>query len=274
MSKISVLMTIFNEVDFVDYAIRACLPYVDDLVIVEGAYQETIACGAEPRSTDGTREKIEKLNRYDPLAIDYDSNKLQDHQFHYIEANEATDKDQRNVGLEKIKELNPDGWLLIIDGDEIYSKTMLKMVQVTAHNMERSDRLAAYFKSLTFVNDLRHYVEQEFPRLFRITPECKFVNDNFMEWPDKGVNWFTAPIIKCPQVQYHHYAFCKTDRKRFLLKKKWWETRFGKPFDYGWEINDSGKIEDPKNPNHKIREYTGLHPDIMKTHMKWKEIYE
>jgi len=268
MSKLSVLMTVYNEGEFVEQAIRACLPYVDHLVIVEGAYQETIALGAEPRSTDHTIDIVEDLRGLcndDPIdGVD----KIQ-----YIEANEQTDKDQRNVGLEKVKELNPDGWLLIIDGDEVYDKTMLNMVKVTAINMDRGARLGAYFKSLTFVNDLRHCVEQEFPRLFKLTPECKFINDNFMEWPDKGLNWFTAPIIKCPQVRYHHYAFCK-GLERFDLKKRWWETRFGEPFDYGWEINTQGKIEDPKTINHIVREYTGQHPEIMKDHPKWKEVYE
>ena len=40
--KLSVLMTVYNEKEFVEYAIRSCLPYVDHLVVVEGAYQEVI----------------------------------------------------------------------------------------------------------------------------------------------------------------------------------------------------------------------------------------
>ena len=268
MSRISVLMTVYNEADFVEYAIRSCLPHVDDLVIVEGAYQETIACGAEPRSTDGTVEICKKhLKEFAKENLDNP-----DHTFTYIEVNAQTDKDQRNIGLEKIKELNPDGWLLIIDGDEVYDKTLLNMVKVTAHNMERGNQFAAYFKSLTFVNDLRHYTEQEFPRLFKLTPECKFVNDNFMEWPDENLNWFTARVIKKPQIRYHHYAFCKdSDHERFQLKKDWWESRFGdKKFEYDWYVNEKGEIW---SPNHRVIVFTGRHPEIMEQHPKWKKEY-
>jgi hypothetical protein len=240
-------MTVYNEAKFVEYAIRACLPYVDDLVIVEGAYVETVKLGASPRSTDGTLNVIHSF--------------VGDPKVRIIEANELSDKDQRNRGLEIIKQINPDGWVLIVDGDEIYDPNTINMIKMTANNLEKQGRLAAYFKSLTFVNDFSHYTEQTFPRLFRITPECKFVNDNFMEWPDKGANWFGPFIVRLPYIKYFHYAFCKGDR--FELKKKWWETRFNKPFDYGWHRDESGKIVDS---SHEVYEFSGKHPDIMKAH--------
>lgn len=245
-------MTVYNEADFVEYAIRSCLPYVDHLVIVEGAYQETIKLGASPRSTDGTREKILNLVTGDPRVS-------------YFELNGNSDKDQRNLGLNAIKELNPDGWCLIIDGDEVYDVDALKMVKIAMNNMEKSDKYAAYFKSLTFVNDLEHYTEQEFPRLFRLTPGAIFVNDNFMVWEDKNIGWYSPYIIKIPYIRYHHYSFCK-GKERFELKKKWWETRFGKEFDYGWKIED-GKITDS---NHKINIFKGKHPNIMRSHPGFK----
>jgi hypothetical protein len=264
MSKLSVLMTVYNEADFVEYAIRACLPHVDHLVIVEGAYQETIDLGAEPRSTDGTIEVITETLKHPPAPKMFLEDRL-----YILEANEKTDKDQRNIGLEKIKELNPDGWLLIIDGDEVYEKNTFSMIKILCHTMDKQKRLAAYFKSLTFVNDFCSFTEQEFPRLFKITPECKFCNDNFMEWSDLGIDWFSPYILKIPYVKYYHYAFCK-GLERFEQKKKWWETRFGEPFDYGWKANENGKISDS---NHVIREYTGEHPVIMKGHSLWRKSY-
>jgi len=39
-------------------------------------------------------------------------------------------------------------------------------------------------------------------------------------------------------------------------------------FDYGWKIDNEGKISDS---NHKIFEYTGKHPDIMKNHSLFQE---
>lgn len=252
--SLSVLMTVYNEADFIEYAIQSCLPYVDHLVIVEGAYQETIKLGASPRSTDKTKEIIQSFN---------------DSKIHFIEANEQSDTQQRNLGLAKIKELNPNGWMLIIDGDEVYDHAALKMVRTCASTMNKQKKLAAYFKSLTFVNDLRHYAEQEFPRLFKITPGLKFVNDNFTVWEDLGISWFSPYVMRIPYVRYFHYSFCK-GKARFELKKKWWETRFGKPFDYGWKVNDVGFIEDE---NHDIYEYTGTHPSIMVNHPLYKMAY-
>jgi len=120
---------------------------------------------------------------------------------------------------------------------------------------------------LTFVNDLQHYTRQEFPRLFRITPECQFTNDNYMAWPDTKARWEHPNVMFFRGVKYHHYAFCK-GTERFELKKKWWETRFGRPFDYGWELNEKGEIHDPKN--HQIYVYNGKHPSIMENHRLFK----
>ncbi len=250
-NRLSVLMTVYNEAEFIDYAIRACLPYVDDLVIIEGAYQETIACGAEPRSTDGTREKIRKF---------CETKEAQSSSVWYAETNKQTDKDQRNAGLEMIKKLNPSGWLLIIDGDEVYTKENFMMIYNFMKTMAQQDKRGAYFKSLTFVNDMEHYCEQEFPRLFRITPECTFVNDNFMTWADAG--WTLKHVLQLPYLRYHHYAFVK-GTERFELKKKWWESRFEEPFNYSWHVNEQGEIDDP---DHKILKYTGKHPEILKGH--------
>jgi hypothetical protein len=255
-------MTVYNEAEFVDYAIKSCLPYVDNLVIVEGAYQETISCGANPRSTDATIEIIEKY-KYE-------------HNVHILYSNEKSDKDQRNVGLSFVKKLNNNsGWCLIIDGDEVYSKENFVIIKNITKLMKNQNKYAAYFASLTFVNDLMHYTNQEFPRLFKITPGCLFIDDNYMKW--ENAEWTQNNILKIPYVKYHHYAFCKNNFSRFNLKKEWWETRFGKnyhntgkPFEYDWYLNDDGKIY---SPNHTVRKYVGAHPLAMKDHPKWKESY-
>lgn len=270
-------MTVYNEADFVRFALASCVDFVDDVVVVEGAYQETIKCGGEPRSTDGTIEAVKGfMETFEEMSC---HNIGAYFPVHYIEANEQTDKDQRNIGLERIKQVNPDGWLLIIDGDEVYTKENFMMVRNYMKIMEKQDKYAAYFKSLTFVGDFEHYTDQEFPRLFRITPECEFTNDNFMRWPDKGVEWKLPHVIKIPYLRFHHYAFCKgVDNERFLLKKKWWETRFGdnymgtgKSFEYDWYVNEEGKI---RSPNHDIYKYTGRHPEIMKDHPLWEKGFQ
>ena len=74
------------------------------------------------------------------------------------------------------------------------------------------------------------------------------IQDNYLQWKDRGIDWCEPYIIKMPQISYYHFAFTK-GLKRFELKQKWWQTRFGHNFDYGWHVNGEGKISDP---NHKI----------------------
>ena len=247
--RLSVLMTVFREAEFIDYAIRACLSYVDDLVIVEGAYQETIKLGATTRSDDGTLEIIEKY-RSDPKV-------------HIIYANEQSDRDQRNIGWRKIKEINPDGFLLIVDGDEIYQKQTFDLIYSTMNTMRKSGKKFAYFESLTFVEDFKHYTKQYFPRLFDLKNSVGFFNDNHMQWSDKVYDHSILYGQGSSPIKYHHYGFCKGHEK-FLLKKKWWETRFGKSFDYGWKVDENNQITDK---NHRIYLYENKHPAIMDSHL-------
>lgn len=253
--NLHVLMCVYNESRFIEPAIRSCLPHVKTLTIIEGAYRESIAVGASARSNDGTIRIIDRFVG--------GKTKL-------VFANEKSDPQQRNIGLDLIKKEDPNGWLLIIDGDEVYEPVTFRMIQALANKMETHNQYASYFKSITFVNDLRHYCLQAFPRLFRITPKCRFINDNFMEWPDKNLGWtclangkaFSPHIISTPNIEFFHYAFCKGN-ERFKLKKDWWQSRFATEFNYSWYIDDAGKIVDP---DHQVYPYEGKHPPAMQKH--------
>ena len=246
--RLSVLMTVFREAEFVDYAIRSCLPYVDDLILVEGSYLETQKLGTPTRSDDGTIEIIEKY-RNNPKV-------------HILYANEQSDKDHRNVGLRKIKELNADSFCLIIDADEVHQPQTFPLIRSTMNLMRKSGKKMAYFHSLTFVNDLDHYTNQYFPRLFDLRGSQQFINDNYLSWKDPLKTEQVLYGQGSSLIKYHHYGFCK-GLKKFEQKKKWWETRFGKSFDYGWKTDENGQITDK---NHKIYVYSGKHPAIMNSH--------
>ena len=246
--KLSILSTVFNESAFLEYSLNSYLEYVDFVALVEGSYLETQKLGASARSDDGTIEIIEKY-RNDPKV-------------HIVYANEQTDKDQRNVGYKKIKELNPDGFLLIIDGDEVYQPQTFDLIYSTMKMMRKTDKKVAYFNSITFINDLKHYTNQFFPRLFDLKNSVEFVNDNYLSWnePLKAEQGLYGQGFS--PIKYHHFAFTK-GKERFLLKKHWWETRFGKPFKYSWYVDENGKINDK---THQIFLYEGKFPDIMKSH--------
>jgi hypothetical protein len=147
-------------------------------------------------------------------------------------------------------------------GDEVYTESTLNQVKALAKNCDRQGIKAVYFQSMTFVNDLEHFTLQEFPRLFKVTPDCKFTDDNFIQWGSLG--WNAPHVIKAPNIKYHHYSFCK-GKERFETKKQWWESRFNKPFNYSWNVDANGLISDS---GHKIYKFTGKHPENVERNFK------
>lgn len=256
-ADVHVLATVYNEEAFLSASIASYLPYVKSLTIVEGAYLETAALGAPLRSSDKTLKIAQSfLGKNSKVQL--------------IEANAKSDMHQRNLGLEMLKRTHgTNSWLLIVDGDEIYNPMTLRMVDALSRKMAYSNARAAYFTSLTFVNDFDHYCIQQFPRLFKLTDKCQFVNDNFMSWED-GTQWSPPAVVKAPLIQFYHYSFCK-GKERFLLKKNWWQTRFGQHFDYGWEIGQNGQITDK---SHNIVKFEGDHPKVIHQHPLWKKYEE
>lgn len=238
-------MTVYEEEKFLDRAINSIYEFADCISIVEGAYQQTIRNGNQPRSQDKTIEILESWK-----------NKDQQNKINISYFNGESDQEQRTHGLEFLKQQNCDNFL-IVDGDEVYETKELKKIKFVVQAYKQKDVRAAYFQSLTFVNDFQHYTPQEFPRFFKLTPGCYFSNDNYVNWED--YDWqeanFTGKIIKAP-IRFFHYSFCK-DFSRFLKKKTWWETRFkDRNFIYDWDI-----VEQKIQPmNAKIYEYNGPHP--------------
>lgn len=237
---LGVLCTVYNEAKFLRHALNSVVEHVDKIVIVDGAYQETIALGAAPHSTDGTLDIIREFKKQ------YTSKVIA------LEANEKSDAQQRNVALAELKKLNCD-WFMILDGDEIYKRYHFAMIKQAM----RHDTIDVYyFTCNTFVNDFWHYTIQQFPRLFKLYPDTNFSNDNYVNSNCK--NWISLDK-KTLDVKYYHYAFVK-DLSRFALKKKWWETRFkseGRDFHYDWNIIN-GKIM-PDN-SEIVYNYIGSHP--------------
>lgn len=239
--KLSAMMTVFNDCEVLDASIKSVKDNVDQLVICEGSYKERHKDGVPARSTDKT---IDICKQY------ADGKRVL-----FFQANEQSDPQQRNFCLEKIKQSNSDGWFLIVDSDEVYQQNTFPFIRQLC---SKSGNIhAVYFQSMTFVNDLEHYTIQHFPRLFKITTECTFINDNQMYWKD--IPWCPPYVVMMNNIKYLHYSFTK-GIKKFEEKKKWWMGR-GLITDYGWRVNEKGLIEDPEH--HKIYLYSGKHCDII-----------
>lgn len=235
-------MTVYNEAEYVEYAIRSALEKVDYLSIVEGAYQETLKTNPNktPRSNDGTLDIINKYKDHPKVNIIY--------------ANELSDPQQRNRGLQFLKNKKCD-WMLIIDADEIWDDDNYEILQHKLTNIN-SEVETIKLDILVFVNDFYNYTIQTMSRLFKIHDDLMFVSDNETQYYNKYIHWRDNPT-------FFHYAYVK-NKDRFQTKINWWSCRGGSD----WFINGQGKYY---SPNHKIYEWNDDHPTIMKSHPRYKD---
>lgn len=232
------LMTVYNEAEYVDYAIRAALECVDYLSIVEGAYIETLKTnpGKGPRSNDGTLDIIEKYKNHPKVNIIY--------------ANEKSDPQQRSCGLTFLKEKKCD-WMIIIDGDEVWEEESFDILrnklEVISPEVE-----TIKLDILVFVNNFLTYTKQTMPRIFRIHDDLTFISDNDTQYYQKFINWNDPTFF--------HYAYVK-NIDRFITKVNWANFR-GRS---DWFINEKGEYY---SPNHQLFYFYGDHPNVMKKHPK------
>ena len=235
------LMTVYNEVEYADYAIRAALECVDYLSIVEGAYQETLKMNPDKslRSNDGTLEIIAKYKDHPRVNIIY--------------ANELSDPQQRNRGVQFLKDRECD-WMVIIDGDEVWEDWAFEELK------ERLDAAAPEIETikldiLVFVNNFVTYTNQTMSRVFRMHGDLQFISDNETQYYKNYINWHSP--------SFFHYAYVK-NLDRFKTKINWWKCRGGSD----WFVNKDGVYY---SPNHTLYHFYDGHPIIMHDHPNFME---
>jgi len=233
-------MVVFNEASFIEASIRSALPYLDQLIVIEGAWGTAVKSnGGISRSNDGTLEILQKL------VLEYGEEKLR-----IVCANESVQLIQRSLHFQLFPKAH---WLFILDGDEIYEPSeMKKVVEAT----KRTD--ADYFctTSLTFVNDAFHYCPIDWPRLFRIDgPGYKFRSPNhLLNAQEQELRYCDKPIAK-----FHHYSYVHPS-DRMLQKIR---DRIETHSEFKWELH--GNWIKRKGTSAKLLEYNHV-PEILKDH--------
>lgn len=248
--KIGVLMTAFNEAEYLDWAIRGIKDWADYVVIVEGAYLSTIRTSVEVtlRSTDGTSDIIKKHVDNEKVFL--------------IETNQESDPQQRQVGLNKIKELGCE-WMMIVDGDEIYNKEDLNSIRNQVEARANEDIPDVFtIEQIVFVNDFKHWCPMTMNRLFRLNDDSKFYSDNDVSNGKPNIS-----VGRIIDVMMYHYSYVKS-KDRFLIKNRWANDR-NPQGDCGWYLKDDKYI----SRDNVVFLFDGDHPDIMRDHPKYKEAY-
>jgi glycosyltransferase involved in cell wall biosynthesis len=252
--KIMGYMAAWNEAEYVEYAIRSVIDHVDVMLVIEGAFKETVDAGGSHRSDDGTLEILERLR--DEFG-----------NLHVFQAPVYGQLQHRQLSLNFMTP--QDYWLWLVDADEVYDPAdAVKLKAVLGST--KADVIKV--NSFTFVNDFRHYAGIAFPRCFRILEEREYVfsgpNHLLSRRRDGGYGcpWY----IPSPQdtethekdIKFFHYSYCKSS-ERFLMKKKERENVHG---TFKWKLDEDDNVV---SPGVNIRIFNGQHPEIMRTHPKW-----
>jgi len=211
---IVVHMCVFEQDYFLKETIESVIHYADKIIVIEGAWQTAVnSNGGIERSRDETIPILKKLQEKYP-------DKIEVHQL-----NEKTQLQQRS----KHFEICPNAhWLWIVDSDEIYTpEDAQKVVNAT----QRNDFEYFDTKSLTFVNDYKHYVEINWPRLFRVDGAgYKFRSPNHLLKPNN------AELKHCPDpiATFYHYSYIMTTDR---MKKKIAD-RISTHGEFKWTLQD------------------------------------
>lgn len=235
-------MNVYNEADYIGYAIESVIRDLDRLIIIEGKFAES---SGPVLSDDGTMEVLK--DKY---------LKFYSHRILPLCGENLPQLQQRDMVF---GHLDRPCWLWIVDGDEAYTKeNIAKVKEAIQTTKAESLRINSY----VFVNDFRHCVYIKMPRLFHIYPgvDYKFIEPNTI-----AKNGIRLSEEERPDIFFHHYSYCKSP-ERFLQKR---EERIRQTGSFKWNITPEGRIY---APNVNIRVFDGEHPEVMRQHWRYSHV--
>jgi glycosyltransferase involved in cell wall biosynthesis len=254
--KTGVLMTVYNEATWLETAINGVKDSFDEIVIVEGAYQDTIKTGRPPRSDDGTLDILDKYTGNSNVTI--------------VHKNEEWSRDQVNAGVNILKDLDVS-WMLLVDGDEIWTKNNLNIIKKYMKMGEAQGIYQYRVYLYNFVNFFDNYYDAVMKRVFKITPEATVVDANGLAWPDHG----KGPDVGTPQshlsvippiCRCFHYTDIRP-ASRWTTRKKYLEFRSDNPMFQNWKVTPEGYVGGTKE---KFKKFTKKHPPEVQEHYLYK----
>lgn len=240
--KKTAFMIVYNDADYVDYAIRSVKDWVDEVVIVEGAFQITMKTGNPPRSNDGTLDIISK--HVDNKKVFLKQVNLHEHKDHY------------QVGYQFAVD-NGSDWAIMVDSDEVWTDRAKKLADIAMR--QRNAPFELRVNELCFINDFRHWYPGTYPRIFRANPGGAFVYDNEVMWNGcRGKH--TVGMV--PERNIFHYGYVRR-AKRWKMKQEYMWQKDQNPNLKNYKLEGNTYIIPSDIP---IYEFSGQHPDEMKTH--------
>lgn len=245
MKKVG-FMIVYNDADYVDQTLESFKDFVDEMVIVEGAFEITMKGGKPPRSDDGTLDIIAK--HVDNKKVFLKQVNLREHKHHY------------DVGYQWAVERGAD-WAIMIDSDEIWTKQAKLFAD--SYMKKFSDMSQVHeirVQEYCFINDFKTWYPGTYPRIFKAQKGASFVFDNEVQYPQYGRGGHGVYTI--PGRFIFHYGYVRR-QKRWRLKQDYmWEKDFN-PLNKQYKLEGDKYIIPSDIP---IYEFKGRHPEIMQKH--------
>ncbi len=245
MKIVSFLCT-YNDADYLDATLESFKWFPDKLFIIEGSWK---SANANPRSDQRT---------YDIINKHVDNQRV-----FLVQANEARERNQRQIGLNLAKEEKAD-WCWMLDSDEVYTRDILIPMR-TILKRSAASTYGFRLRSYNFINSFSRWYDGNYWRIYRPTPLAEFIMDNDVRFNDPN-NW-TPHIGNMPEnFRFYHYNYVKPNTEQFWRKMQYQaeqDPSFNQRLlpQYGCE-EGIYKIPD----DIPIYDFTGKHPGIMKNH--------
>lgn len=252
--KIIAFMCTFNDCEFLEQAIRSFAWFPERLFIIEGSWKSSQSFGdGSARSDAATQEILAKFADDPKISI--------------IHANEARERDHRQIGMELAKDADAD-WVWMLDSDEIYLRSHLFVMRNILQNA-RETTLGFRVRSFNFLNNLKTWYDGNYARIYRPLPNAKFIMDNDVSWGIPG------DVMMMPEaLRFFHYNYVKRNATQFW-RKMHYQAEQDPTFNerllpqYG---HDGLNYRIPADI--KTFEFHGKHPRIMREHPYFSHLSE
>ena len=246
MKKIG-FMIVYNDVDYLDHTLTSFKDFVDEMIIVEGAFEITTKGGNPSRSDDGTLDILSK--HVDNKKIFLKHVNLREHKDHY------------DIGYQWALERNAD-WAIMVDSDEIWTEQMKNIVDVTLKKQSTKtlDIKEIRLHEYCFINDFKTWYPGVYPRIFKAEKDAFFVFDNEVQFKNgRGQHNY---LVLGDSFKNFHYGYVRNNKRWKLKQDCMWEKDFN-PINLQYKLDGDKYIIPSDIP---IYNFTGQHPDIMKNH--------
>lgn len=246
---------IFNEDDFIAYSLRSVYPFVDRIIILDGAGELMMFCAnPDGSSTDNTLEIVRSFP--DP-----------EHKIGLISRKWASLLEKRNTYLRMCDE---GDIVFTIDGDEVYKSSDVKRMLHAFENEDVQGVLNLYYY---FYPDFNHiltgrYGDKRNVRIFRLLKEYRYIMEAENVVDGDGEDIVCKNILsyafndRFPHT--YHYSRLRNHEREINRRIYRWNrdlARFGKPTEAPETIR--GKLE---NEELTYTEFQGTHPSVMRGH--------